>query len=373
MLKTRKPTGLAPWPLLLVTGGQKCGKSYACSAFSASDLVDRTLWLEIGEGSADLYGAIPGARYEIVEHDGSYAGILEATKDAVAEKPRGTKPNCIVVDSATELWDLLSSEQQGIATKRGKETITMDQWNVAKRRWRQWLDVLRQHCGPVLLTTRYEQVTVVDKTGKPTTQKQWRTRAEKNIEFEVDGIIEVPKPREFYLSGMRSLAFPTPPGGHLPLTGDPGTGFTLDWFMRKLGILSGERSYVALREDPEAFGEQPIDMAETESLPAGEWPPGGDTKPPEVVSLPPVSGGEEPSRMAPPAPRSQPGMITPEQLQLMTALGDQIGMDDGKLLVFAMNVLRTNVKTLRDLATREADRVIAALKKTTPISEGLFS
>lgn len=213
MLTTRKPTGLAPWPMLLLAGGEKTGKSYACAAFSASDMIGRTLWIEIGEGSADPYGAIPGARYEIVAHTGSYDSILDATRAAVAEPAAADgKPNVIVVDSATELWDLLCSEQQGIAMRRGKDTITMDQWNTAKRRWRAWGDALRAHRGPTLLTCRYEQVTVV-KDGKPTTDKTWKIRAEKNLQFEVDGIIELPRPREFFLSGMRSLKFPVPQAG----------------------------------------------------------------------------------------------------------------------------------------------------------------
>ena len=52
-IKTRKPTGKAPWPMLLLAGVQKSGKSYACAAFSASDLIDRTFYIEVGEGSAD--------------------------------------------------------------------------------------------------------------------------------------------------------------------------------------------------------------------------------------------------------------------------------------------------------------------------------
>jgi len=41
----------------------------------------------------------------------------------------------------------------------------------------------------------------------------------------------------------------------------PDGGFTLDWFMRQLDIQGGVRSYVALREDPDAFTEErPLDV-----------------------------------------------------------------------------------------------------------------
>jgi hypothetical protein len=256
-IRTRKPTGKPSWPVLLLAGGEKCGKSYAASALSSSDLIDRTFWIEIGEGSADQYGALPGARYEIVEHEGHYDSMLEAARSAVAE-PHGKKPHAIVVDSMTELWDLLCNEQQSIATKRGKATITMDQWNAAKKRWRRFFDVLRRHDGPVILTARYEQVTVMDAKGQPTPQKEWKVRAEKNLPFEVDGTIEIPKPRQFYLNGMRSLKFDVPVGGHLKLPDD----FTLDWFLHELGIAgnTAQRAYVEPTED--------VVGAEAETLPS---------------------------------------------------------------------------------------------------------
>lgn len=248
-IKTRKPTGKAPWPMILLAGVEKAGKSYACAAFSASNLVDRTFYIEIGEGSADQYGALPGARYEIVEHDGSYPGILEAIQSAVAEPARG-KPNCIVVDSMTELWGLLTDEQQSIATKRGKSTITMDQWNAAKKRWRKIVDTLRAHNGPVLLTARYELVTVMDAHGKPTTDKVWKVRAEKDLGFEVDGTITMKEVRQPFVAGLRTVAFNMPAGGFAPKNPE---SFDLDSFFRRLNIDGGERVYIPRKEDPDAY------------------------------------------------------------------------------------------------------------------------
>ena len=165
-LRTRKPTGKAPWPLVLLAGREKCGKSFTASKFSGSDLIDRTFYIEIGEGSADQYGAIPGARYEIVEHDGSWADILRAIEEAVAEPTPNGKPHALVLDSMTELWGLLSDEQESIAKKRGKDTVTMDQWNAAKKRWRKIIDAARRNRGPVIFTARYNEVTVM-RHGKP--------------------------------------------------------------------------------------------------------------------------------------------------------------------------------------------------------------
>ena len=244
-LKTRKPTGKPSWPILLLAGGEKCGKSYAAAALSASDLIDRTFWIEVGEGSADQYGALPGARYEIVEHDGSYRDMLSVA-EAIVEVPRRGRPHAIVVDSMTEMWDLLCREQEAIAKRRNKSVITMDQWNDAKRKWRAFVDVLRKSFGPVIVTARYEQVTVMDAQGKPTPEKEWKIRAEKNLAYEVDGVIEIPKPRQYYLNGVRSLRFNVPPGGHMPLP-----DFTLDRLLRELGVAddAAQRAYVAPREE----------------------------------------------------------------------------------------------------------------------------
>ena len=281
-IKTRKPTGRAPWPMLLIAGTQKSGKSYACAAFSASDLIDRTFFIEVGEGSADQYGALPGARYEIVEHDGSWRGILEACEAAVAEPATSSKPHAIVLDSASELWALLGDEQQSIATKRNKDTITVDQWGVAKKRWRKVIDTLRSSKGPVILTARYDEVTVMDKAGKPTTEKQWKVRAEKDLPYEVDGVIELKTARKPVVTGIRTVAFNVPAGGIVP---KDQAAFNLDGFLRSLNIDGGDRVYIPRKEDPNAYREEKVAddtlaalhiQAEPSDWPAVAAPPNGD-------------------------------------------------------------------------------------------------
>ncbi len=275
-LRTRKPTGKAPWPMLLLAGVEKSGKSYACAAFSASDQIDRTFYIEVGEGSADQYGALPGARYEIVEHDGSWRGILDACEAAVAEPAPNGKPHAIVLDSASELWALLCDEQQAIASKRGKDTITMDQWNAAKKRWRRVIDALRASKGPVILTARLDLVTVM-KDGKPTTDKQWKARTEKDLPFEVDGVIELKEPRRPVVTGMRTVAFNVPAGGIVP---KDQAAFNLDGFLRSLNIDGGGRVYIARKEDPNAYHEHKVAddtlaALQAQADKAGQLIPGG--------------------------------------------------------------------------------------------------
>ena len=161
-LITRTPTCKPPWPIILVAGAEKAGKTYACALASTSPHIGRTLWISIGEDDPDEYGAIPGARFEIVEHDGTWAGIMTAVRGAVAEPDVDGKPTLIVVDSMSREWDLLSDMAQVMANRReakrqqrsrtpseGDEVrIGMDLWNLVKSRHAALLDVLRDHDGP---------------------------------------------------------------------------------------------------------------------------------------------------------------------------------------------------------------------------------
>jgi hypothetical protein len=262
-LRTRKPTGKPPWPMIVVAGGEKTGKSWAGAEFSASDLIDRTFWVEIGEGAADQYGALPGARYEIVEHDGTYQGIGSALW-AATKQPRGEsgKPHAIVVDGVTALWEMLSDEAQGIANARarrqaerrrqpmpeGDRTIGPDLWNAAKARWKRIINLLRRYDGPVILLTRLEQVAVMGKDGAPTTDKTWSVKAEKNLPFEADAIVRLTAPRTAELTGVRSIVLQLQPGEAMPLP-----GFTIDKLLRDLGLAEPQatlpRAYTAPKPD----------------------------------------------------------------------------------------------------------------------------
>jgi hypothetical protein len=238
VLQTRKPTGLPSWPIGLVAGKEKTGKSWACAQASASALVDRTLWIGIGEDDPDEYGVVPGADFEIVLHDGSYRGILDAVRAAVAE-PRGEKPNLIVVDSGTRLWDLLKDNAQVTANRRAKGrknanddyTISMDLWNVAAQQWKDVFDLLRAHDGPVLVTARLDEVAVME-GGQPTAQRTWKVQGHKSLPFDVNWVVEMRERGKFLLTGVRSA--------HMPLerpTEAP--GWTVDAMWARLGIQAG--------------------------------------------------------------------------------------------------------------------------------------
>lgn len=236
----RKPTGAVPWPILLIAGTEKAGKSYACAEASNSDLIGETYWITVGEDQPDELGQI--ADFNIVEHDGTYRSILGAIEYASAQE-RGERPNLIVLDSGGRVWNLLSDQAQETANERARRKnkavgpdgapITMDLWNTAKQRWNHILDALRNHDGPVIITARLDQVAVMD-GDKPTGEKQWKVQAEKNLPFEVGAIVHLRTYGEAYLTGVRSLRFRPKPNEYTRLD-----DFTVDDLWRKLGLADG--------------------------------------------------------------------------------------------------------------------------------------
>jgi hypothetical protein len=357
-LTTRRPTGKPPWPMLLIAGVEKAGKSYSGALLSASDLVDRTFWIEIGEGAADQYGSIPGARYEIAEHDGTYQGIGNAIYAATMQPRPNGKPHAIVIDSMTELWDLLADEAQGVANeraarKRGNKPtdsdaqITMDLWNTAKKRWRRIVDTVRTYDGPVILTARLELVTVMDDGGKPTTAKDWKIRSEKNLPYECDAIVRMPAPGVAELTGVRSLRVQVPPGGALPLP-----GFTLERLLTDLGLdregATSPRSYTAPRSvpaDAEADGERPAQRQRPAGPVDDEW----STPNAPSGQLPP------PSPLVPTASKAQ---LT----KLSILLGEKRGLTERDACVAAVAAMvRRPLKSRTELSKAEANSVITTL------------
>ncbi|MFC7103887.1 AAA family ATPase [Nonomuraea rubra] len=173
-IKTRKPTGVVPWPVVLLEGGEKAGKSWAAAELSASEKVGQTYWIDLNEGAADEYGAIPGARYLVVEHDGTWQDIVgqvaEIRQEAARAADAGEPPVVLVIDSMTAEWDLLKdwaanrakgsrSNQQRLQRDPNAEVqVPMNLWNDATARHRRLMTVLMTFPGIVVMTARGKEV-----------------------------------------------------------------------------------------------------------------------------------------------------------------------------------------------------------------------
>lgn len=236
-LKTRKPSGAVPWPCLLLEGGEGSGRSWMAAQLTASERVGRSVWLELGsEGSADEYGAIPGVRYELLLHDGTWQSILEqvtavrdeARKDHDAGKP----PVVLVIDTMTAEWELLSDWADNRARaretyKRQKAnrpqlgadadvTIGMDLWNDAKARHRKLMTLLLTFPGIVVLLARGAEVAKVE-GGKPVEgRRDYKVRGEKDLAYDATAWIRLDRVDPPMLVKLRSVHAGIRPGHDRP-------------------------------------------------------------------------------------------------------------------------------------------------------------
>lgn len=248
---TRRPTGKPPWPIVLLAGVEKAGKSYAAALASGSDLIGRALWISVGEDDPDEYGKVPGADFEIVPHDGTYRDLLDAVLWAVEQPRVDGKPTLIIVDSMGRAWDLLSDMAQSEANKRrggnGEARIASDLWNLAGQRWSHILDALRSHDGPVIVTARLERQTVFTEDGNPTKDKQNKVKAQKGLPFDVGVVVEMRARGEVYVTGARSLE-------QMPATDQSLPSFTVDELWRRMGLAEEDatapRQHTTLDADP---------------------------------------------------------------------------------------------------------------------------
>lgn len=185
-MKTRQPTGTIPAPLLLLQGPAKAGKTTA--ALQASRAIKgRTLVFDMGDGAADAYAAL--GDFEIVETDGTWQGFIADLEEAT----KTPDVDCIIIDSASIVWDQLSlwadqlarrspSGRKALAADPDAEvTTTMAHWNAAKDRWGRMLFLLRRWNGVAILIALTEEVAVVDGQGRPTKQKTVVVKAEKRL------------------------------------------------------------------------------------------------------------------------------------------------------------------------------------------------
>lgn len=230
-LRTRKPTGKMAPPVILLEGGEGVGKSWAAAALSASDKVGRTFWLQVGtEVTADEYGAIPGVRYEIVEHDGSwrqiYGAVVDAKNEAEQERKRGAKPTVLVIDTVGALWEMLSDwaynrakgsrkNQAKLAEDPNAEIdVTTNFWNDSTGRWRKLMTSVLTFPGIVVLLSRGRE-TVLMQNGQPVMGKtDYKVEGQKGLTFDVPVWIRMTRdmgPHACRVMKLRSVNNPVDP------------------------------------------------------------------------------------------------------------------------------------------------------------------
>src|SRR4051812_43980814 len=221
-LKTRKPTGRVPWPCILLEGEEKAGKSWALAQFSTSDRIGALYWIDLNEGAGDEYGAIPGAAYELVEHDGSYAQVLAAVQAIKAEARRaadaGEPPVVLAIDTGSAIWDGLKdwASARAAQSTRNRELVKRDPnaeivisqnlWNDAGARWRKLQTELLTFPGIVVVTARGKEVTEVDSNGRPIEgQKTWSVQTHREFPYAASVWVRLRRGRRPLIVGARSV------------------------------------------------------------------------------------------------------------------------------------------------------------------------
>jgi hypothetical protein len=221
-LKTRQPTGRVPWPCILLEGEEKAGKSWALAQFSSSDRIGALYWIDLNEGAADEYGAVPGANYQLVEHDGSYAAVLAAVQAIKAEARRaadaGEPPVVLAIDTGSAIWDGLKdwASDRAARSARNREllkrdpnaeiTITQNLWNDAGSRWRKLQTEFLTFPGIVVVTARGKEVTEVDANGRPVEgQKTWSVQMHKEFPYAATVWVRLRRGMKPLVVGARSV------------------------------------------------------------------------------------------------------------------------------------------------------------------------
>ena len=260
MLTTRKPTGRPPFPVVLLAGVEKSGKTYEAARASASDLIRDAYWISFGEQEPDEYGQL--GNFAIVQHESTYRDLLRAIDDINRVEP-GDKPDLLIIDSMSPVWGMLKDETQEAAWRRAKAKADrsnqrfdkladevkppMDLWNLAAQRWQHIMDAVREHRGPVVLTARLDEVNVIGRNDQPTGEKAWSIQAHKSLPSDVSAIVEFRGYRKALVRGVRSLRWKADPDALVPVN-----DFTVESLWRAMGI-----------EDAAAQDHHPVDAAKS--------------------------------------------------------------------------------------------------------------
>lgn len=225
-LRARPPTGKVAWPLILVEGMEKAGKSYASYVLSTSPRVGRTFVFDLGEGTGDEYAQL--GPYEMVDHNGTFTDLYAQMKLATEVPPTNGKPNVIILDEGSNLWSLLKewTENRARNSKKNQDAlkadpdaeidVSMNLWNDNADRWYQVVNLLRNWPGIAVMICRGKEVAKVQ-GGKPVAgQSEWKVEAHKSIGFEASAWVRMSRPHTATLIGVRSLSVEVPAKG-LPL------------------------------------------------------------------------------------------------------------------------------------------------------------
>lgn len=268
-LRTRQPTGKPSWPLILLAGEAKTGKTWRAAEFSGDPRIGRAYFLDLGEGCADEYGAVPGADYEIIDHNGTWVDIItqvEAVRDVAREALKaGENPVLLVIDSMTAEWAMLSqwTDARARRSKNNRKLlaedpdaeidITSNYWNDANSRHNRLMNILKFFPGIVVMTALETEKTQFGPGGRPleNAPKVAKPDGQKRLGADATIWVRLSLTEEPVVVGMRSVRHTVIPGKDKP---KPWPGFTLGGLVFDFLGISAETAQV--RATPQLDADQ---------------------------------------------------------------------------------------------------------------------
>lgn len=228
-IKSRKPTGIPPWPLVLIEGPEKSGKSWAAAEFTKSDKIGQAYWIDLGEAAADEYAAIPGANYLVIEHDGSWLDITGQVAEIHAAAAESDLPVVLVIDSMTAEWEMLKdwASKRARASKFAQKQLredpnaevkpSMNLWNDAGDRHHTLMRLLMSFPGIVIMTARGKETAALDGDGKPIPKgRDYRVEGHKSLPFDASVWVRLSRDEPPTVIGCRSVHSGIRPGVDKP-------------------------------------------------------------------------------------------------------------------------------------------------------------
>jgi hypothetical protein len=197
--------------------------------FTGDPRVGRSFALDLSEGTMDEYGAIPGANFEIIIHDGTWPSIIGQLEAAVAasrkDKAAGLPPCVLCIDSATHEWAMLKTwvdtrarrlDRNINALRRNPDAEVVRPrhlWNPVDERHKKFIQLLLRFEGPVLITARGKEVSATGPDGQPVEgKKEYRVDSQKDLAFDATAWVRFSRDEPPTIIGVRSVKWGIRPG-----------------------------------------------------------------------------------------------------------------------------------------------------------------
>jgi hypothetical protein len=239
-LRTRAPRTGCVWPFILLTGGEFSGKTTAVGIAAESGRFGRTWVLPFGEDPDQIAEYDRQAR--IVEHDGSlyeFAAAVDAIAAEVNREPLvDGKPQLVLVDSGSVLWDLFSLIAEARARKTDEAAAELMRnpyasvnigplnWSAVNKMWLRIIRQLKSMQAVVVMTARGKDGVIIDQRGQIDNQaakagrKTYRVAVQSETPYEAHAFVKLDRDEPPMVLGARVGKHGLRPGIDEPLICD---------------------------------------------------------------------------------------------------------------------------------------------------------